>query len=115
MSEKPIRRTQARVAERDRRRVQEERKERLKYLIPLAAGAILLALVVGYLVFPSLANPSQGAKGANGGHFQANTEKIDLGDQPLGQTVHASFDIQNTGDGTLTLTVPQIASVLEGC
>lgn len=115
MPDKPIRKTQARIAERERRRRQEERKERLKYLLPLAAAAILLALGLGLYFYPSLANSSQTVQGANGAHFQANTEKIDLGDEPLGKTVNATFDIRNTGDGSLTLTVPQIASVLEGC
>ncbi len=116
MSEKPMRKTQARAAERERRRAQQERNERLKYQIPFAVAGVLALLAVAYVVFTVFVQPSQAAvKGVNGPHFQVNTDKIDLGDEPLGKTVQAAFKITNTGDGTLNLTPPQIATVLEGC
>jgi hypothetical protein len=115
MAENKMRKTQARVAEREHRRAQQARKERLQWQIPVAVGVLLLALGVGYLVFTTRSNPSGIVKGVNGPHFQADTEKIDLGDQPLGKTVKAAFNVKNTGDGTLILTVPQMATLLEGC
>ncbi len=116
MAENHIRKTQARAAERERRRSQQARNERLKYQIPFAAAGVLALLAVAYVVFTSFVQPSQNVvKGVNGPHFQVDTDKIDLGDEPLGKTVQAAFKITNTGDGTLTLTPPQMPTVLEGC
>jgi hypothetical protein len=116
MSENHIRKTQVRVAERERRRAQQGRNERLKWQIPFAAAGVLALLAVAYFVFTNFTQPSQAVvTGVNGPHFQVDTEKLDLGDQPLGQTVHASFNVKNTGDGSLTLNPAQIATVLQGC
>jgi hypothetical protein len=116
MAEKPIRRTRARVTERERRRAQRERNERLKWQIPLATGILLLVLGVAYFIFTTSPQLSQASnKGVNGPHFQADTEKLNLGDESLGKTVKASFNVKNSGDNVLTLTTPQTASVLEGC
>ena len=115
MDQKPIRKTQARTAERERQRALRQRNQGLKWQIPLAAGGALL-LIVAYFVLTTVSQPSQASvKGVKGPQFQADTEKIDLGDQPLGKTVLAAFNVKNTGDGTLTLSVPQIATVLKGC
>jgi hypothetical protein len=116
MSQKPVRRAQVRVAERERERARRVRNESLKWQIPFAAAGVLLLLAVAYFFFTSSAQPSQaGNKGVNGPQFQADAKKIDLGDEPLGKTVQAAFNVKNTGGGTLTLTVPQIATVLQGC
>ncbi len=116
MSEKPLRKTQARTAERERRRTQQERNERLKWQLPFAGAGVLILFAIAYVVFTTAAKPSQPvATGVNGPHFQVDTDKIDLGDEPLGKTVQASFNVKNTGDGTLTLNAAQMAKVLEGC
>ncbi len=114
MSENHMRKTQARVAERERRRAQQARFENLKWQIPFAVAGVLALFAVAYFVFTNFSQPAA-VKGVNGPHFQVDTSKIDLGDEPLGKTVHAAFNIKNTGDGTLTLNAAQIATVLEGC
>lgn len=114
MANQSIRKTQARVQERQRRRAKQDRLEKLRLVAPFAAGALLLLLVVGYFLFTSSAGP-QVTTGVNGPQVQVDTDKLDLGDQPLGNPVHASFDVKNTGDGTLTLNPAKIATVLEGC
>jgi hypothetical protein len=116
MSDKPIRKTQLRAAERERRRMQRERNERLKWQIPLAPLGAIVVLAVAYFVFTTVTKSSNAVSaGVNRAHFQVDTEKLDLGDQALGNTVHASFNVQNTGDGTLTLNPARTATVLEGC
>jgi hypothetical protein len=116
MSQKPVRKTQVRVAERERHRTRRERNEGLKWQIPFAAAGVLLLLAVAYFFFTTSSQPSQaGNQGVNGPQFHADTQKIDLGDEPLGKTVRAAFNVKNTGVGMLTLTVPQIATVLQGC
>jgi hypothetical protein len=116
MSEKHLRKTQVRTADRERRRAQRESKEKLIWQIPLAAVALVAVLAVAYYAVAASAQPpTTGSAGSSGPHFQADTEMLDLGDEPLGKTVHASFDIKNTGDGPLTLNAAQVATVLEGC
>ena len=116
MSANHTRKTQARVAERERRRTQQAQNERLKWQLPFAGAGVLILFAIAYFTFTTFAKPSQAATtGVNGPHLQVDTDKIDLGDQPLGKTVQADFKITNTGDGTLTLTPPQMATVLEGC
>ncbi len=116
MAEQPhVRKTQARIAERERQRALQERNERLKWQIPIAAGLILLVLGVASLIF-STARPSSAAPGGAGGpQFQVDTQKIDLGDQPLGKTVKAVFNVKNTGGGTLSLKTPDMATLVDGC
>lgn len=78
----------------------------------LLGGLALVAIAVLVLVWIAL-TPQRG----NGGppKLQVNTERLELGKQVLGKTVHASFDVKNTGPGTLTLSVPASVTVLEGC
>ena len=116
MAEKPVRRTLARNAERERRRAQQERRQKLTWQIPLAALGVFAVLAAAYFLFTTVTKPPGAVSaGVNGAHFQVDTEKLDLGDQPLGQTVHASFNVKNSGDGSLTLNAAQIATVLQGC
>ncbi len=115
MSGKQIRRTQARVMERERRRAEQERKERLKWQIPLGVGVLLVVIAVAYLVFTTVAKPKVANAGVIGPRFQVDTEKLDLGKQPLGKSVRAVFNVKNSGDDALTLNAAQTATVLKGC
>ncbi len=84
----------------------------IRWEIPaLIIGTIAVLAGVFFLANPSFSLGSNGSPG----HFVVNTDKIDLGNEPLGKTVHASFDVKNTGDGPLTLNTDQVATVLEGC
>jgi hypothetical protein len=116
MAEKRTRRTQAHVPERDRRRVRRSGNERLTWQIPFAAAGVLLLMAAVYFILTTSSQPSQAVtKGVSGPQFQADTQKIDLGNEPLGKTVQAAFNVKNTGNSTLTLSVPQTATLLEGC
>lgn len=78
----------------------------------LIGGIALVGIAVLVLVWFAL-TPNRG----NGGtpQLQVNTDLLDLGKQTLGKSVHASFEVKNTGNGTLTLNVPRVATLLEGC
>lgn len=114
MADESLRKTQTRVAERERRRLQEERNRNLKTAIPIVAGIIIL-LAVGYALFTLANQSSQPVTGVAGPRLQVDRDQIDLGRQKLGNTVRAVFNLKNLGDGTLNLKVPQTVTLLEGC
>lgn len=109
MSNQPIRKTQARLMERERARKQAERRDTIIHAIPfvIAAAVVMFIGVAGFLML------NQTASGTP--HFQVNQEKIDLGNRIFNQPVRGVFTVKNVGDGTLKLETPKIASVLEGC
>lgn len=111
MSEKVTRKTEARVAERERARVQQQRKSMMKKAIPLTLGAI----VVLFLVFVALTTVNQATQGTLGARLQVDREKLDLGAQVFDQPVRAQFHVKNAGDSTLKLTVPRVVNALQGC
>ncbi len=116
MSEKPMRKTEARVITRGRRRAQEQRKQELKNRIPILIIGIVALVAIGYSIAtrvyqaPRAANP-----GVIGPRLQVDQEQIDLGRRTFNQPVRAVFTIKNTGDDTLSLNVPRIVTALEGC
>ncbi len=114
MVERPMHKKQERILEQQRRRAARERKEQLKWQIPLGLGLLVL-LAAAVLVFTTGTKPKVANAGVIGPRFQVDTEKIDLGKQPLGKTVQASFNVKNTGDDTLTVNAAQTATVLQGC
>jgi hypothetical protein len=114
MADNSMRKTQARVAERERRRQQEERNKNLKTAIPVVAGIIIL-LAVGYAFFTQANQSSQPVTGAVGPRLQVDRDQIDLGRQPLGKSVRAVFNLKNVGDSTLNLNVPRTVTLLQGC
>lgn len=111
MSNQPIRRTQARLAARERLRVQQQRNTRMKQLIPFALGGIVLLFVV----FVALTTINQTTGGVIGARIQIDRDEIDLGNQPFDRTVRAMFTVKNVGDGTLKLEAPRLVTALEGC
>lgn len=78
----------------------------------LFGGLALVSIAMLVLVWFAL-TPQRG----NGGvpKLQVSTERLELGKQILGNTVHAKFEVTNTGQGTLALSVPASVTVLEGC
>ncbi|HZQ08102.1 MAG TPA: hypothetical protein VFD70_16075 [Anaerolineae bacterium] len=95
-------------------RIKPHPRPRRRSLTPvlLIGGIALIALAILGLVWMGL-----GSNRTSGGtpQLQVNTERLDFGKQIFGKTVHASFDVKNTGKGTLTLSVPRSPTVLEGC
>jgi hypothetical protein len=111
-----MRRTQARVAERERRRRQEEQRGKLLKIVPLTLVAILAVVGIGYVVLPSVVKPLRPANaGVVGPRLQVDQEQMDLGNRPLNVPIRAQFNVKNAGDDTLNLVVPQVVTALEGC
>lgn len=78
----------------------------------LIGGIALVSLAVLIVVWIAL-SPNRG----NGGvpQIQVNAERLELGKQLFGRPVRAAFTVTNAGNGALTLQVPRVATVLEGC
>lgn len=114
MAENSTRKTQVRIADRERRRRDQERGQTLRTLIPVVAGFILL-LAVGYAFVRLTSQPATLNPGVVGPRLQVDRDSIDLGKQKLGNTVRAVFNLKNAGDGTLTLNVPRVVTLLQGC
>ena len=113
MIEKPTRKTQARVLQREQIRAREQRKNNLKVILPMIAVAFVVVVIVASAMY---ARPGESAMQTNGTpHLQVDSDQIDLGRRIFNQPVRAVFNIKNTGDGTLKLDVPRVANVLEGC
>jgi len=81
--------------------------------ILLIAGGVLLLGLVAVAIWNSVA----GAQGPEGGQpsLSVDTEKIDLGDVPLGQSVSAVFKLTNTGDAPLRFSKAPYIQVAAGC
>ncbi len=88
-------------------------KSSKKPLILIIGGAVLLIAAV----FFAFAQPPQPTVDASGGtpKIKADKERVDLGDQKLGNTVSVSFTLTNEGDGTLRFTKEPYVEVKEGC
>ncbi len=114
MAEKLSRKTQSRVAERERRHRQDGRSKLLKIAIPVTV-AIIAALAIGYSLFAQVQPARPVNMGVVGPRLQVDHDLIDLGKQHLGNTVRALFNLKNVGDATLNLNVPQTVTLLEGC
>lgn len=78
----------------------------------LIGGIALVVIAVAAMVWVGL-SPRSGNGGAP--QLQVSSERLDLGKQVFDRNVRASFEIKNTGTGTLTLQVPRVATALEGC
>lgn len=109
MDNQPMRKTEARVAQRERARKQAERRNTIMHTLPFVIAAVgVLALGIGVFL---MTNPS--ATGTP--RLQVTQDKIDLGNRIFDQPVRAAFTVKNIGDGTLKLETPRIAEVIEGC
>ncbi len=114
MAENSMRKTQARVAARDRRRQQEERNKKLRIAIPVAVG-IIAVLAAGYSLLAQAKPAVPANPGIVGPRLQVDRDQIDLGYQHLGNVVRAVFNLKNAGDAALNLNVPQTVTLLQGC
>ncbi len=116
MHEKPVRRTQARVAERERRKEQAERKQRMIQTAPFALIGLAAIIGIGYFVFTLAYRPPRSPNaGVVGPRLQVDTEQVNLGKRVFDQPVRATFNLKNVGDDTLNFSVPQVVTALEGC
>lgn len=116
MADHSVRKTQARVMEHERRRQYEERNKRLKIAIPILIVSMISALALGYSLFTQANSPARPANARLGGpRLQVDRDQIDLGNQHLGATVRAIFNLKNAGDSALNLNVPRTVTLLQGC
>jgi hypothetical protein len=83
----------------------------------IVAGVALLVLsVVAVGVWSLATTETEDMSTAKlGPRLEVAQERIDLGRQPFDKTVHAEFELKNTGDRTLTLDSSSPVRVLEGC
>ncbi len=115
MAEKRTSKGQARLAERQRRRAERERRDQFSRLLPFGILGLIAVVVVGLGIFGAL-HSSGALEDPNAKpQLTVDKEKLDLGDQKLGSTVRAQFNIKNTGTGILRMQVPAMPTALEGC
>ncbi|MBI4790764.1 MAG: hypothetical protein HY782_27360 [Chloroflexi bacterium] len=110
MSEEQPRRTQARTAERERRRSRQDRQQSLARIAPFILVAILALAGLGLIVYGNTAT-----SGGVGPRLQVDRDQIDLGNRKFDAPVRAAFNVKNAGDNPLTLGVPKLVTAVEGC
>ncbi len=82
-------------------------------LIALAAGGLLL--IGAFLAFNKPAQPKAAIEVTGAPSLKVNKEKVDLGDQKLGQMTVVSFELSNVGDQPLRFSEAPYIEVIEGC
>ncbi len=87
-------------------------KSSKKPWILIIGGAVLLLAAVLFAFAQQ--QPTVDASGGTP-KIKADKERVDLGDQKLGNTVSVSFTLTNEGDGTLRFTKEPYVEVKEGC
>ena len=90
--------------------------------VVLAIVLVVAAAAAAVLLLQSAKQPATGAltgtsapAGAGRPQLVVDQEQIDFGSVPVNKMVKASFKLTNAGDTPLTLSVPPVAQVVEGC
>ncbi len=110
-----LRKTQGRLAARELRRRRAERQEQFGRLVPWALVGALVLIGLGLLVYGQIQSAPPTILGVNGPRLQLDREQVALGDRHFGTTVRAVFTLTNTGDGTLIVNAPKVATAVQGC
>jgi hypothetical protein len=86
-------------------------------MLPLAliAGGALLLAVVAWMAWPRAAAPRAPIEVNGAPKLKVSSDRVDLGDVPLGKTVGASFTLTNVGDQPLRFGAAPYVETLEGC
>ena len=86
------------------------------------AIVVIVAAAAAILLLQSAQQPATGAStgssapaGAGRPQLVVDQKQIDFGSVPVNKMVKASFKLTNAGDTPLTLSVPPVAHVVEGC
>lgn len=73
-------------------------------------------LVLGAMAFVAWRSGSQATSTGSGDpSLKADRREVNLGDVRLGETVEVSFELKNTGTGTLRFSEAPWVEVVEGC
>ncbi len=115
MAEKRTSKGQARLVERQRRRAERERRNQVSRLFPFGILGLIAVFVVGLGIFGALRSTGAFENPNGKAQFTVDKAKLELGDQKLGSTVRAQFNIKNTGTGILKMQVPGMPRAVEGC
>ena len=88
----------------------------------ILAIVLVAAVAAAILLLQSAKQPAIGASTATSApagtgrpQLVVDQEQIDFGSVPVNKMVKASFKLTNAGDTPLTLSVPPVAQVVEGC
>lgn len=87
-------------------------KSSRKPLILIIGGAVVLIIALIFAL-----QQTQGTTDNSSGtpKLRADKELVDLGDQTLGNPVKVTFQLSNTGDGTVRFSKEPYVEVKEGC
>lgn len=92
------------------------RKGTPSWLLWAGLAVVGVLAVVGLLAWQAGEGTELDVAGAKGTpNLVVDQTAIDFGDVPVNKMVKASFLVSNTGDGPLSLAVPPVPEVLEGC
>ena len=96
--------------------------QRSRWPFVILAIVLVAAVAAAILLLQSAKQPAIGASTATSApagtgrpQLVVDQEQIDFGSVPVNKMVKASFKLTNAGDTPLTLSVPPVAQVVEGC
>ncbi len=83
-------------------------------LIAIVTGGLLLIIGAVFALSQS-PKPKAAIEVAGVPSLKVDKEKVDLGNQKLGQTVRVAFELSNVGDQPLRFSAAPSVEVKEGC
>ena len=91
------------------------RRAQLTWLF-IALGGVFLVGAAFFVLRGNQNTQTLAAVEVNGApSLKVDKEKVDLGDEQLGQTVKVSFNLTNVGDKPLRFSAQPYVEVVEGC
>jgi len=81
----------------------------------LVLGGVGLVAVALFTFLGGNAAPKAPIEVAGAPSLKVDKDKVDLGNEKLGQTVQVSFELTNVGDQTLRFSKAPYVEVKEGC
>ncbi len=90
------------------------KKKSIWPLIALIGGGLIL-IFGAVSAFGQSSKPKAAVEVTGAPSLKVDKDKVDLGDEKLGQTVQVSFQVTNVGDKTLRFTKEPYIEVKEGC
>lgn len=101
---------------RELKRLAKKKRRAQRFWLFIGLGGVFLVTAAVLLSLKGRNATSLAAVEVNGApSLKADQEKIDLGDEKLGNTVEVSFQISNVGDKPLRFSKQPYVEVVEGC